>query len=125
MEANKSIGSGTNQLSNLWIGLIFIFGGAVILLDQLDILPFELNWWALLILFPAIGSLTSAYHRYHSTKDVFEMGVMVPTLVGLFMLLLLVSILVGDAINLNLKVYWPIILIVLGLGLIIGRGRRS
>jgi hypothetical protein len=53
------------------------------------------------------------------------MGVMVPALVGLFMLLLSVSLLVGDAIDLKLRVYWPIILIVLGLGLIIGRGRRS
>jgi hypothetical protein len=125
MEENKSISSGTYQPSNIWIGLVFIFGGAVVLLNQLNILPFELNWWALLILFPAFGTLTSAYNRYRSTKDLFETGVMIPALVGLFMLLLLVSLLVGDAINLNLRVYWPIILIVLGLGLIIGRGRRS
>ena len=125
MEENKSIGSGTNQPSNLWIGLVLIFGGAIILLNQLNILPFVLNWWALLILFPAFGALTGAFNRYRSTNDLFEMGVMVPALVGLFMLLLSVSLLVGDAINLNLKVYWPIILIILGLGLIIGRGRRS
>ena len=125
MEENKSISSGTNQPSNMWIGLAFIFGGAVVLLDQLNILPFELNWWALLILFPAFGTLSSAYNRYRSTQDLFEMGVMIPALVGLFMLLLCVSLLFGDAIDLNLKVYWPIILIVLGLGLIIGHLRRS
>ena len=125
MEENKSISSGTNQPSNIWIGLVFIFGGAVILLNQLNILPFELNWWALLVLFPAFGTLTCAYNRYRSTNDLFEMGVMIPALVGLFMLLLSVSLLVGDAIDLNLRVYWPIILLVLGLGLIIGRGRRS
>ena len=124
MEENKSISSGTNQPSNIWIGLVFIFGGAVVLLNQLNILPFELNWWALLILFPAFGTLTSAYNRYRSTNDLFEMSVMIPALVGLFMLLLSVSLLVGDAINLNLRVYWPIILIVLGLGLIIGCRRR-
>ena len=111
--------------TTIWIGLVFIFGGAVILLNQLNILPFVLNWWAFLILFPAFGTLISAYNRYRSTKDIFEMGVMVPVLVGLFMLLLFVSLLFGDAINLNLRVYWPIILIVLGLGLILGRGRRS
>jgi hypothetical protein len=125
MEENKSISSGTNQPTNIWIGLVFIFGGAVVLLNQLNILPFELNWWALLILFPAFGTLTSAYNRYRSTNDLFEMRVMIPALVGLFMLLLSVSLLVGDAINLNLRVYWPIILIVLGLGLIIGVRRRS
>ena len=125
MEKNKSISSGTNQPSNVWIGLVFIFGGAVILLNQLNILPFELNWWALFGLFPAFGALTRAVNRYRSTNDVFEMGVMIPALVGLFMFLLLVSMFVGDAINLNLRVYWPIILMVLGLGLIIGRLRRS
>jgi hypothetical protein len=102
-----------------------IFGGAVILLNQLNTLPFELNWWALLILFPAFGTLARAYNRYRSTNDLFEMGVMVPALVGLFMLLLFVSLFAGAEINLNLRVYWPIILIVLGLGLIIGRRRRS
>ena len=125
MEKNKSISSGANQPSNVWIGLVFIFGGAVILLNQLNILPFELNWWALFGLFPAFGALTRAVNRYRSTNDVFEMGVMIPALVGLFMFLLLVSMFVGDAINLNLRVYWPIILMVLGLGLIIGRLRRS
>jgi hypothetical protein len=125
MEENKSISSGTNQPSYLWIGLVFIFGGAVVLLNQLNILPFELNWWAILVLFPAFGTLSGAYNRYRSTKDLFEMGVMIPALVGLFMLLLCVSLLFGDAIDLNLKVYWPIILILLGLGLIIGRLRRS
>ena len=111
--------------TTIWLGMVFIFGGAVILLNQLNVLPFELNWWALLILFPSIGTLTSAYNRYRSTNDLFEMGVMIPALVGLFMLLLSVSLLADDAIDLNLRVYWPIILIVLGLGLIIGRGRRS
>ena len=125
MEENKSISSGINRPSNLWIGLVFIFGGAVVLLHQLDILPFKLNWWALFILFPAFGTLARANNRYHSTHDVFEMSVMIPALVGLFMLLLSVSLLAGDAIDLNLRVYWPILLIVLGLGLILGRGRRS
>jgi hypothetical protein len=111
--------------TTFWIGIVFIFGGAVVLLNQLHILPFELNWWALLILLPSFGTLTSAYNRYRSTNDLFEMGVMIPALVGLFMLLLSVSLLVDGAVDLNLRVYWPIILIVLGLGLIIGRGRRS
>jgi hypothetical protein len=92
-------------LSNFWIGMVFITGGAVVLLTQLNHLPFELNWWALIILFPAFGTLTSAYKSYRTTNDLFEMGVMIPALVGLFMLLLSVSLLGGDAVNLNLKVY--------------------
>ncbi len=122
---NNSSKHNREPLSNLWIGLAFIAGGAIVLLNQMGVWSFEFNWWALFILFPAFGALTGAYNRYQSTNDLFEMGVMIPALVGLFMLLLSVSMLVGNAINLNLRVYWPIILIVLGLGLIIGRGRRS
>jgi len=125
MNTNNNSGNhNRGPSSNLWIGLAFIAGGAIVLLNQMGVLSFELNWWALFILFPAFGALTGAYNRYRSTNDLFEMGVMIPALVGLFMLLLSVSLLLGDAINMNLKVYWPIILIVLGLGLIIGRGRR-
>ena len=126
MSTNNNISKHNRQpLSNLWIGLAFIAGGTIVLLNQSGLPSFEFNWWALFILFPAFGALTGAYNRYRSTNDLFEMGVMIPALVGLFMLLLSASMLLGDAINMNLKVYWPIILIVLGLGLIIGRGRRS
>ena len=125
METNKSIHRGANPPSPIWIGLVLILAGAVILLNQLNTLPFELNWWALFILFPAFGTLARAYRRYRSTNDMFEQGVMIPALVGLFMLFLFVSLFAGDAIHLNLKVYWPIILIVLGVGLILGRLRRS
>ena len=125
MNENKSINSGTSQPSHIWIGLVFIFGGAVILLNQLNVLPFQLNWWAFLVLFPAFGTLISAYNRYRSTQDLFDMGVMIPALVGLFMLLMSMSLLLSNAIDLNVRVYWPIILIVLGLGLIMGRLRRS
>jgi hypothetical protein len=125
MDANKSINQSTNQPYTLWIGLVLIAGGTVILVNQLSILPFKMNWWALLVLFPAVGTLSSAYKRYRSTNDVFDMGVMVPALVGLFMLLLAVSLFAGKAIDLQLRVYWPVILIVLGLGMILGRMRRS
>lgn len=124
MNTNNSGKYNREPLSNLWIGLAFIAGGTIVLLNQMGVWSFEFNWWALFILFPAFGALTGAYRCYRSTNDLFEMGVMIPALAGLFMLLLSVSMLLGDAINLNLKVYWPIILIVLGLGLIIGRGRR-
>lgn len=125
MNTNNSGKHNRGLSSNLWIGLIFIAGGTAVLLNQTGVLSFEFNWWALFILFPAFGALSGAYSRYRSTNDLFEMGVMVPALVGMFMLLLSVSMLLGDAINMNLKVYWPIILIILGLGMIFGRSRKE
>ena len=126
MEENQNTSeTRTRSFSNIWVGLIFIFGGAVILLNQMDILSFELNWWALFILFPAFGAFTGAYNRYRSSNNLFDMGVMVPVLVGLFMVLLSASLLLNNVIDMNLRTYWPIVLIVLGLGLIFGRGRRS
>jgi hypothetical protein len=124
MNTNNSDKLNSGPSSKLWIGLALIASGAIILINQMNILSFELNWWALFILFPAFGALSSAYNRYRSTNDLFEMSVMIPALVGMFMLLLLASLFLGDAINMNLKVYWPIILTVLGLGIIFGGGRR-
>ena len=124
MNTNNSGKHNSGPSSKLWIGLALIASGAIILLNQMNILSFEFNWWALFILFPAFGALSGAYDRYRFTNDLFEMGVMIPALAGMFMLLLSVSLLLGDAINMNLKVYWPIILIVLGMGLIFGGRRR-
>jgi hypothetical protein len=111
--------------SNILLGLILISGGAIILLNQMDILSFELNWWALFILIPAIGSFSGAYNRYRATNNLFDMSVMVPALIGLFMVALAFNLLGGKGWNFNLSVYWPIILILLGLGMIFGRSRKG
>ena len=126
MEENKNTTvTSARSFSNMWVGIIFILGGAAVLLNQMGVLSFELNWWALFILFPAFGAFNGAYNRYRSTNDLFEMGVMMPALVGLFMFFLSLSLLLGNSFNINWSLYWPIILIVIGLGLIFGRGRRS
>jgi len=125
MEENKSNNGGTRQPSNIWIGLVFIFGGAVVLLNQMNILSFELNWWALFILLPAFGILNSAYNRFRAIGSLFSMDVTVPALIGLFMVGLSFSLLVGIKWNINWSLYWPIILILIGLGMIFGRSRKS
>ena len=111
--------------SNLWIGLVFIGGGAIVLLNQSGLLSFELNWWALFILLPAFGFLTSAYNRYRVTDNLFEMSVTTPALIGLFMIALMFNLLLGNGWNFNWSLYWPIILILIGLGMIFGRSRRE
>jgi hypothetical protein len=39
MEENRLNNSNSRNSPNIWIGLIFIAGGAIILLNQLGILP--------------------------------------------------------------------------------------
>ena len=119
MENNKGFSP------NIWIGLIFIGGGAIVLLNQMGVLSFELNWWALFILLPAFGTLSAAYNRYRATNIFFETGVMIPALIGLFMVVLSFSMLVGMFWNINWSLFWPLILILIGLGMIFGRSRNG
>lgn len=125
MEENRLNNSNSRNSSNIWIGLIFIGGGAIVLLNQMSILSFELNWWALFILMPAVGALSGAYNRYRTTNSLFDMGVIMPALIGLFMVALSFSMLVGVFWNINWSLYWPIILIIIGLGIIFGRSRNG
>lgn len=125
MEENKTNNGNRSNSPNIWIGLIFIGGGAIVLLNQMGILSFELNWWALFILMPAVGALSGAYNRYRMTNSLFDMGVMMPALIGLFMVALSFSMLVGVFWNINWSLYWPIILMIIGLGIIVGRSRNG
>ncbi len=107
--------------SNLWIGLAFIAGGAIVLLNQSGLLSFELNWWAFFILIPAVSSFSSAYNRYRATNNLFDMSVMMPALIGLFMIGLMFNLLSGNGWNFNWSLFWPLILILIGLGMIFRR----
>ena len=124
-ENNKTTNGNRGPSSNIWIGLIFIGGGAIVLLNQTGLLSFELNWWALFILFPAFGSLSGAYNRYRATNNLFDMSVMMPALIGLFMVALMFNLLIGNGWNFNWSLYWPIILILIGLGMVFGRSRKG
>ncbi len=111
--------------SNLWIGLAFIAGGAIVLLNQSGLLSFEFNWWAVFIVIPAIGSFSSAYNRYRATNNLFDMSVMMPALIGLFMIGLMINLLSGNGWNFNWNLLWPIMLIIIGLSMIFGRSRKE
>jgi len=111
--------------SNLWIGLAFIGGGALVLLNQSGLVSIEFNWWALFILFPAVGSFSSAYNRYRATNNLFEMGVMMPALIGLIMIGLMFNLLSGNGWDFNWSLLFPVMLIIIGLGMIFGRSRKE
>lgn len=124
MEENHKTNSNKGKLSsNLWIGLIFIFGGVAVLLNQLGLLSFELNWWALFIMMPAAGFLSGAYNRFRANENLFSMDVAFPALIGLFLVGLSISLLVGAAWNINWSLFWPVMIIIIGLGMIFGRSR--
>ena len=95
------------------------------MLNQTGLLSFELNWWALFILFPAFGALNGAYNRYRATNNLFEMSVMMPALIGLFMLGLALSLLVDGLFSINWGMLWPLVLIIIGLGMIFGRSNKK
>jgi len=124
-ENNKTNNRSILQSSSLWIGLVFIGGGAIALLNQMGVLSFEFNWWAFLILIPAIGSFSGAYNRYRATNNLFDMSVMMPAVIGLFMVGLAFNLLIGKGWNFNWSLYWPIILILIGLGMIFGFSRKK
>lgn len=111
--------------SSLWIGLAFIGGGILVLLNQTGLVSLKFNWWALFIVIPAIGSFSSAYNRYRATNNLFEMGMMMPVLIGLFMLNLMSNLLSGNGWDFNWSLVFPIMLIIIGLGMIFGRSRTE
>jgi hypothetical protein len=121
-ETNKE---NRRQSSNLWMGLIFVFGGIALILNQLNVLPFELNWWALFIMLPAAGMLSGAYNRFRANDNLFTTDVGITALIGLFMVGLSFSLLVGASWNLNWSLLWPAVIIIIGLGMIFGRSREG
>lgn len=50
---------------------------------------------------------------------------MMPALIGLFMVALMFNLLLRNGWNFNWNLYWPIILILIGLGMIFGRSRKE
>lgn len=125
MNTNNSDRQNVWASSSLWIGLAFISGGIIVLLNQTGLVSFDFNWWALFIIFPAVGSFSNAYNRYRVTNNLFDMGVMMPVLIGLFMLALAFNLLSGNGWNFNWNFYFPAIFIVIGLGMIFGHSRKE
>ncbi len=74
------------------------------------------NWWALFILIPAIGSFGNAWSSYASAGRRFTAAVGRSLMFGV----LFVAITVIFLLQLNWDKVWPVILIIVGLGLVFG-----
>jgi hypothetical protein len=97
-----------------WIGgAILILLGVVFLLQNLNI-PFLANWWALFILIPAFGAFAAAWESYRNNRRLTRGGIGSLVAGGLFTILALAFLL-----NLNVGLFWPLLLIVGGLVLLV------
>jgi hypothetical protein len=104
--------SGTHQN---WIpGIILIVVGAVLLLRNIFNFEFD-NWWAFFILIPAISNFVSAYELYRRTGE-FSKGVRSRLVWGLIPALIAFGFLFG----INWGLFWPAMLIIGGLALLLG-----
>lgn len=97
-----------------WIGgAVLIALGVIFLLQNFGGVRLN-NWWALFILIPAIGSFSTAWHFYRQTGKFNR-----PARGALFSGLVLLLITGTFLFNLNWNMILPVLLIVLGLGMLI------
>jgi hypothetical protein len=96
-----------------WIGgAILILLGVALLLQNLGV-PFLANWWALFILIPAFWAFAAAWNSYQDNGRLTQGGAGALTGGILLTILALVFLM-----NLNLGLFWPVLLIVGGLVLL-------
>jgi cation transport ATPase len=96
-----------------WLGaIILILLGVIFLLQNLGI-PFLMNWWALFILIPAVWAFVAAWNIYQDNGHLTRGGAGSLTVGVLLTILAFVFWL-----NLDVGLFWPVLLIVGGLVLL-------
>lgn len=112
---------GGRRLGGVVLGAVIIILGLVFLGRNLGWWSGELhNWWALFILIPAVGLLGDAWRAYVANGRQFGGSAARPLVIGL----LLVFVTAVFLFDLSWGYIWPIVLILVGLGLLLGRWRR-
>jgi hypothetical protein len=97
-----------------WIGGAFlILLGVIILLQNMGI-RFLANWWALFILIPAFWAFVGAWNIYQDNRRITQ-GVVSSLTIGILLTILALSFLL----NLAFGLFWPVLLIVGGLVLLL------
>jgi hypothetical protein len=103
----------------------WVFGGVLIVIGVFMLLRNVTgmdmgNWWALFILIPAIGSLATAWRLYQVHGHITE-AVRGP-LVGGVILLMVFAMLFFDF---DWALFWPVLLIIAGMGALIAVFNRD
>ncbi len=99
-----------------WIaGLILIVIGAMFLLRNTGTfyIPFR-NWWALFILIPAVRAFESAFRTYRDAGNQFTTAARSSLIVGALLTLITIMFLF----NLSWAYFGPILIILVGIGII-------
>jgi hypothetical protein len=98
------------------VGIVFLIKAAGWLGGPWDVD----QWWALLILIPAVGSLVASWYAYRRTGGHLSWGVFRWVLYGLlFVVLAVVFLLVKDW-----QKVWPVLVIIVGVGIALGAKRN-
>ena len=95
-----------------WIGGVILIVIGVIFLMQNFGVEFPKNWWAVFILIPAIGSLMAAWRTYEGNGGQLSGAVIGPGIAGVIFVVMAIALFYG----LNWGLFWPIILILIGVG---------
>jgi len=97
------------------IGFVLIALGVVFLAQNFGY-PIPRNWWAFLILIPAVGSFAGAWNMYRRSGNEVTPAVRGSIIAGLVLTVLALVFLLG----IDFGKLWPVILILLGLGALFG-----
>ena len=115
-------------IRGIWWGLLLIFVGAVLFLQQLGFLGGGFNWWAIFILLPAIGSLNAAWTAFQRSGGAFTASVRGSLGGGLVVLTVALMLLFA----MDWSRWWPLMLIMPGFSIFLngfvdfgGRERTS
>ena len=105
--------------SGAWVGAVILIGIGLIFLVR-NITGYELhNWWALFLLIPTVANWGQAWDRYQHNGRRFTRSVSGPLFGGLITAVIAAVFLID--LNLNWDFVWPIVLIIIGLGMLLTR----
>ena len=95
-------------------GAVLILLGIIMLMQNAGIFHSQ-NWWALFILLPAFGAFAAAWDRYQESGGRLNAAVRGSLFGGLILTLVTFAFLF----NVNGVLFWPALLILAGLGLLV------
>jgi cation transport ATPase len=95
------------------VGAVLILVGIFIILQNLTSFSLE-NWWALLILIPALGAFGNAWRAYQNDERLSA-----PARASLISGIILTMVAAIFLLNLNWTIIGPVLLILAGIGLLI------